>query len=73
LGIAIGLFSQLCILCTLRSFGVSYLAPYTPLTNLKTSISYFVHSIWKREKRADFLNTQRPREQDPISLKWKKT
>lgn len=72
LGIAIGLFSQLCVLCTLRSFGVSYLAPYVPLTNLKTSISYFIHSIWKREKRADFLNTQRPQEQAHISLKWKK-
>lgn len=71
LGIAIGLFSQLAILCCLRSFGVPYLAPYVPITNLKTSVSYFIHSIWKRERRADFLNTQRPEEQAHISLKWK--
>ncbi len=71
LGIAIGLFTQLAILCCLRSFGVPYLAPYVPITNLKTSISYFVHSIWKRERRADFLNTQRPQEQAHISIKWK--
>lgn len=71
LGIAIGLFSQLAILCDLKSFGVSYLAPYAPMTNLKTSISYFVHSIWKRENRSDFLNTKRPKEQAHISMKWK--
>ena len=71
LGIAIGLFAQLAILCDLKSFGVSYLAPYAPMTNLKTSISYFVHSIWKRENRSDFLNTKRPKEQAHISMKWK--
>lgn len=71
LGIAIGLFAQLSILCALSSFGVSYLAPYIPVTNLHTSISYFVHSIWKREYRSDFLNTKRPTKQQKISRKWK--
>lgn len=71
LGIAAGLFAQFSILCNLNSFGVSYLEPYIPVTNLNTSISYFIHSIWKREKRSDFLNTKRPREQPKISRKWK--
>lgn len=71
LGIAIGLFAQFSILCNLSSFGVSYLEPYIPVTNFNTSISYFIHSIWKREHRSDFLNTKRPKEQPKISRKWK--
>ena len=71
LGIAIGLFAQFSILCNLSSFGVPYLEPYIPVTNFNTSISYFIHSIWKREHRSDFLNTKRPKEQPKISRKWK--
>ena len=71
LGIAFGLFIQLSILASLKSFGVSYLSPYIPVTNLNTAVSYFVKPIWKREHRADFLNTERPIEEPPISLKWK--
>ena len=71
LGIAVGLYLQTAILCNLKSFGVSYLSPYAPMTNLKSSISYFLHPIWKRETRSDFLNTKRPKEQSHISMKWK--
>jgi len=71
-GIAIGLFIQVIILSNLRSFGAPYLAPYAPMTNLKSSISYFVHPIWRRETRSDFLNTKRPKEQPHISMKWHK-
>lgn len=70
LGIAAGLFAQVAILCNLSSFGVFYFAPYAPMTNLKSSISYFLHPIWKRENRSDFLNTKRPKEQPHISMKW---
>ncbi len=69
-GIAIGIFVQITLLCNLRSFGASYLAPYAPLTNLNTSISYFISPIWKRETRGDFLNTKRPKEQPHFSRKW---
>lgn len=69
-GIAIGMFTQITLLCNLRSFGASYFAPYAPMTNLKTSVSYFVHPIWRRETRSDFLNTKRPKEQPHISMKW---
>lgn len=71
LGIAIGLFAQLAILAALKSFGVSYLAPYLPVTNLNTDASYFLPPMWKREKRADFLNTKHPRSQGKISMEWK--
>lgn len=70
LGIAVGMFTQVTLLCNLRSFGASYFAPYAPLTNLKTSVSYLLHPIWRRETRSDFLNTKRPREQPHISMKW---
>ena len=73
LGIAIGLFVQITLLCNLRSFGASYLAPYAPMTNLKSSVSYFIHPIWRRETRSDFLNTKRPKEQPHISMKWQLT
>ena len=70
-GIAIGLFIQVSVLANLRSFGAPYLAPYIPSTNSQTALSYFVKPIWKREKRADFLNTKRPIEEGKISMKWK--
>lgn len=71
LGIAIGLFIQLVILAKSKSFGVSYLAPYLPVTNLNTDAAYFVPPMWHREKRADFLNTKQPMSQGKISMKWK--
>jgi len=71
LGIVIGIFIQLAILVNLKSFGSPYLAPYVPATNLNTSLSYLVKPIWRRETRADFLNTKRPREEGKISMKWK--
>ena len=71
LGIAIGLFVQVAILCNLKSFGVSYLAPYVPIAYSKSSVSLFVHPIWKRESRSSFLNTKRSQVEPPVSMKWK--
>ena len=71
LGITLGLFTQCAILCNLNSFGVSYLSPYIPVSNYNGSISYFIHSIWKRENRGSFLNTKRPNKQAHISRAWK--
>lgn len=71
LGIAIGLFVQVALLSSSKSFGVLYLAPYLPVTNLNSDASYFVPPMWKREKRADFLNTKHPKSQGKISMKWK--
>lgn len=71
LGIVIGIFIGLTILVSLKSFGSPYLAPYVPATNLNTSLSYFIKPIWRRESRADFLNTKRPIQEGKISRPWK--
>ena len=71
LGVAAGFFSQSIVLAGLKSFGSPYLAPYLPVTNLNTDASYFIPPMWRREKRADFLNTKEPRSQAKISMKWK--
>lgn len=70
LGIGIVLFGHLIILCSIKSFGVSYLAPYIPATN-KNNKSYFMPPLWNREKRPDFLNTKRPQKEERVSMKWK--
>ena len=66
-----GLFIQGIILANLKSFGVNYLAPYSPITNLNKDARYFVPPMWKREKRANFLNTKKEKSQGKISMKWK--
>ena len=35
LGISLGLFIHFAILCNIQSFGISYLAPYVPVSNKK--------------------------------------
>ncbi len=70
-GIGIGLFIYVCILTSLKSFGVPFTAPYTPVTNIKQN-GYFLEPVWKREKRADYLDTKKVDSQEPISMKWKK-
>jgi len=70
LGIAIGIFLYLGILASYSSFGVPFLSPYVPLSNVGTS-GYFFSPYWRREKRSDFLNTKRSNKQDSISMKWK--
>ena len=70
LGIAVGMFVQFAVLSSLKSFGVSYLSPYLPVTNFTKSMNYFLLSLWKNEKRPDFLNTKRKFSQAHISRKW---
>lgn len=69
-GIALGLFVYMCILFSLKSFGVPYMAPYGPVTDFNRS-GYFVDPAWKREKRPDYLNTKKDSSQKHISMKWK--
>ncbi len=69
-GIGLGIFVYLCILTNLKSFGVPYMAPYAPATHENLD-SYFLKPIWRREKRADFLNTKKQRAQKHISMKWR--
>ena len=70
LGIGIGIFIHLITLCSLKSFGVPYLSPYMPKSNVRNN-GYMLKPVWKREKRSDFLNAKRTTVQDKISMKWR--
>ena len=70
LGIGIGIFIHLITLCSLKSFGVPYLSPYMPKSNLRNN-GYLLKPVWKREKRSDFLNTKRTNVQNNTSMKWR--
>ena len=69
LGIGIGLFIQLAVMCNLETFGTPYL---DPSKLKKRSISnYFVLPIWKREKISAFMNSRKKRIQSKISMNWR--
>lgn len=70
LGIGLGLFVYISILCSLRSFGVSYTTPFAPASHAKGN-GYLLPPIWKREYRSSYMATKRPKEQEKISMKWK--
>lgn len=71
LGIGFGLFIHFLILANLKSFGVPYLSPYFPVSNISNDNNYFLPPIWKREHRPDFLSTKKENSQNHISRKWK--
>ena len=70
LGIGIGLFIYISLLCSLKSFGVPFLAPYAPITNSKGN-GYFLPPIWKREYRDNYVSPKKTKKQEKISMKWK--
>lgn len=70
LGIGVGLFIHILVLTSLKSFGVPYLSPYSPMFNIGNN-SYFLKPVWKREERANFLKTKKPITQNKISMKWR--
>lgn len=70
LGIALGLFVYISILCSLRSFGVAFTTPFAPASNSKGN-GYFLPPIWKREYRSPYMATKKPKDQEKISMKWK--
>lgn len=70
LGIAIGLFVYISLLCSLQSFGVSYTTPFAPAVNSKGN-GYLLPPIWKREYRAPYVAPKKEEEQEKISMKWK--
>lgn len=70
LGIAFGIMLHLFVLTNMKSFGVSYLEPYIPVHN-KHSNSIFISPMWKREKREEFLQTQKINKQSKVSMNWK--
>lgn len=70
LGIALGLFVYISLVCSLRSFGVSYTTPFAPTTNSKGN-GYLLNPIWKREYRPSYIASKREKDQEKISMKWK--
>ena len=70
LGIGLCIFIYICILCSLKSFGVPYMVPFAPVIKYNGS-SYLVPSTYKQEHRPDFLDTKRPISQEHKSMKWK--
>ena len=70
LGISLGLFVYLSIICNLKSFGVSYISPLSHI-NSKKGNGYLLPPIWKREYRAPYIAPKKNREQPKISMKWK--
>lgn len=72
LGVAVCAFICMCILANLKSFGVSYTAPYLPSTSKNSRTSFLVRPIWKREKRPPFLNPKDKEDEGIISMIWKR-
>lgn len=70
LGIALGLFVYISLVCSLRSFGVSYTTPFAPATNSKGN-GYLLPPIWKREYRPSFVASKREKDQEKYAMKWK--
>lgn len=70
LGLALGLFIYISLLVETKSFGVPYTIGISPLEKVKGN-SYYLPPIWKREYRANFIRSKRPRKQNHISMEWK--
>ena len=70
LGIGVGLFIYITMLCSLKSFGIPYTTPIVPSYKTKGN-GFFIPPIWKQEYRASFLSPKKQKAQDDISMKWK--
>ncbi|EAX46627.1 spore germination protein [Thermosinus carboxydivorans Nor1] len=68
-GLAIGLLITTTILCSMKSFGMPYMAPVAPKVapNLDVVIR---GSVFRQERRPDALNPQDSRRQHRISRRW---
>lgn len=71
LGIAVGLFIQIILLCNLKSFGCPYLTPYVLHNNRRASTSYFLPPVFKRENRSNIVSPKKKYSQGKISMLWK--
>ncbi|SHJ94864.1 spore germination protein [Desulforamulus aeronauticus] len=70
-GIIFGLFVQMHMLSSLKSFGVPYLAPMSPTTD-STGDVVLRKPVFSWEKRPDYLNTQQEQFQPNIARGWVK-
>lgn len=70
LGLGLGLFIYVSMLCSMKSFGVDFTSPLTPFLSMGPN-GYFIKPTWKQEKRARYLEPKKPYSQPKISKKWK--
>lgn len=70
MGIALGIFAYISLLCSIKSFGVSFTSPYAPVTAPKGN-KFLLEPIWKREYRAPYVSPKKIKEQDKFAMKWK--
>lgn len=70
LGIGIGLFVYMSVLCSLTSFGVPLTVPVAPKIQDKQN-GFFLDPIWKREHRPSYISAKKVDAQEKISMKWK--
>ena len=72
LGIALGFFIHFIILSNITSFGIPYFAPYIPFSHsYKTTDTFNIRPVWKRENKNSMFNTMKPSSQKNISMKWR--
>jgi len=72
LGISLGLFIYISILCSLKSFGVHYTTPFAPMSKSKGN-GYFMPPIWNREYYPPYMGTKKVKEQPKFVMKWKQS
>ena len=72
LGISLGLFIYISILCSLKSFGVHYTTPFAPMSKSKGN-GYFIPPIWNREYYPPYMGTKKEKEQPKFVMKWKQS
>lgn len=70
LGIGLGIFVYLVLLAQTESFGVSYVSNITLLKD-KDDYGFFLPPIFKRDYRPSFLESEKPKKQEQIVMKWK--
>lgn len=70
-GIVFGLFIQMHMMASLKSFGVPYLAPMSPTTKTSGDVALRV-SVFSWENRPDYMNTQKQKFQPNIARGWVK-
>lgn len=69
-GIGAGLLVYVNVLCSMKSFGVSFTSPLTHSLSRRPN-GYFEQPAWKDENRENFLAPKKKHSQPPISKKWR--
>lgn len=70
IGIGAGLLVYINMLCSMKSFGVSFISPLTSSFSSHLG-SFFVKPAWKYEKRPGFVRPKKEYAQPKISKKWR--